>query len=107
MSKKGYEGNSVGEAATLQRELVRKMSAIMMVDQVMRDQAEAGVYISGIRFRAPTDERPEWLAVVSMENEDGYWVGFHNGATFEECLSGLITRLRGGLMKWLPDSYKQ
>lgn len=90
-----------GERDTMQAVLMPLYSFAASVKRF----ADDGAVITAIRFRAPTAERPDWLAVVQVSRGGQRFVGFHSDAAFLTCVTGLCNRLANNTLTFKEDFY--
>lgn len=96
-------GNARGSQALFDRELIRLGTVLLQGDHRFTAMAEEGMWIKAVKIQAPTDERAEWLVVVTVETESDAIVGFGNGDSFSSALTGTLQRIRNGSIKWQED----
>lgn len=98
-------GNVVASAALVERTLSRDGLALHKGDEALRGMFDEGMQVKAIRFRSSGHPEGEWLAVVTMETENGGVVGFHSGVTLVDCITGVLRKLTNRSLKWKEDDY--
>jgi hypothetical protein len=107
MARGKFEGNSVGEIAALQANLLRLGSAIFKFEGSRLRAEERDMYVTQLRIRFPTVQGGEYLAVLSAHHDGVFVVAFHSAGTFADAIVGMLNRLENGDLQWKEDSYKK
>lgn len=108
MSKKSQQdapGNAIGSAQAMQQVMSRIGVALTRFEVVRENADERGVYLLGLSARLPNLPGEEVLIVLRGQTDVGAVVAFHSASTFAEAISGAITRLDNGSLKWKEDTY--
>lgn len=98
-------GNVLATQANIDRVLAKAANALFVASECFDVPERVGYLVKSIRFKAPEEPGGEWMAVMTIMDEEGQKVGFHSGGDFSETLVGLCNRIRMGKMKWRKDEY--
>lgn len=100
------KGNSVGSHAAYVRSLVRGAEELLDFERTLDQLFEEDCHVLGFSVKVPTDDRPEYMAVVRVIVGGERKVGFHNAFTLGDLVVGVARRLKNRSFKWKDDEYE-
>lgn len=99
-------GNAVGSHAAYARQMIRQAETLAGVEDMLERLDDEGTFVLGMSIRFPDGDRPEYLAVVRVDGDEGRRVAFHGALTLLETLVGVVDRLKNGSMQFKEDKYE-
>jgi hypothetical protein len=103
----GTHGRANQKAERAADQWMRAIGATAAVlDERMVGLEEDTLAVTGINFRAPSVEKPDWLVVVKAVGPAGTkMVAFGGGSTFAEAMKSTLERLYNRSLKWREDQW--
>lgn len=86
------------------KNLLMKLGArLEQLDRWVAETPDDAHYITEVRFKVRYGTVGDVLAMVKATGPAGKEIAFHSDDTITEALSGLVSRLANGSLKWRED----
>ena len=76
---------------------------VMLLDEYVQGARGQGEYLTEIRFMVRYGDEGDILVVIKRESEGEKEIAFHSADTMAEAMSGALSRIGNGSLKWRED----
>ena len=97
-------GNAASKA--YERILARVGATLAVAENRLDNAFDSGLWIQSVTFRMPTQDKPDYLAIVKGVQDDARVIAFHGTPTLIEAVDGVFQRLYNGSLKFKEDHWE-